>query len=66
MALLPAARLASRVIVATAITEQVPSGAAPRAKWFMSGPAIVAGIACLEFPIHLANPGGYGFFIDEL
>ena len=37
-----------------------------RANWLASGPAIVAYIACLEFPIHLPNPGGYGFFIDEL
>jgi len=33
---------------------------------FASGPAIVAYIAALEFPIHLPNPGGYGFFTDEL
>lgn len=32
----------------------------------LSGPAIVAYIASLEFLIHLPNPGGYGFFIDEL
>ena len=56
----------SKIIVATAISEQLPSSAATRANWFVSGPAIVAYIACLEFPIHLANPGGYGFFIDEL
>ncbi len=52
--------------MATVIAEQVRSGADARAKWFVSGPAIVAYIACLEFPIHLPNPGGYGFFIDEL
>lgn len=52
--------------MATAIAEQVPSGATARPIWFISGPAIVAYIASLEFPIHLSNPGGYGFFIDEL
>ena len=52
--------------MATATREEVPSSAASRASWFVSGPAIVAYIACLEFPIHLPNPGGYGFFIDEL
>ena len=52
--------------MASAIPEQVRNGADARAKWFVSGPAIVAYIACLEFPIHLPNPGGYGFFIDEL
>ena len=52
--------------MATAIAEQVRSGADARAKWFASGPAIVAYVACLEFPIHLPNPLGYGFFIDEL
>jgi 4-amino-4-deoxy-L-arabinose transferase-like glycosyltransferase len=52
--------------VATAIREQVSSDGAPRANWFVSGPAIVAYLASLEFPIHLSNPGGYGFFIDEL
>jgi hypothetical protein len=52
--------------MATAIAEQVPSGPTAHAKWFISGPAIVAYIACLEFPIHLPNPAGYGFFIDEL
>jgi Dolichyl-phosphate-mannose-protein mannosyltransferase len=52
--------------VATAISERVSSDATAGAKWFVSGPAIVAYIACLEFPIHLLNPGGYGFFIDEL
>lgn len=44
----------------------VPSGEAARGNWFVSGPAIVAYIAGFEFPIHLLNPGGYGFFIDEL
>src|SRR6516164_10615744 len=45
---------------------EVTSGEAPRGNWFVSGPAIVAYIAGFEFPIHLLNPGGYGFFIDEL
>jgi hypothetical protein len=53
-------------VAATATAEQAPGGATSRAKWFVSGPAIVAYLACLEFPIHLPNPGGYGFFIDEL
>ncbi len=52
--------------MATAITKQVLRSATARAKWSISGQAIVACIACLEFPIHLPNPGGYGFFIDEL
>jgi Dolichyl-phosphate-mannose-protein mannosyltransferase len=52
--------------VTTATREGISSGAARRANWFVSGPAIVAYIACLEFPIHLPTPGGYGFFIDEL
>jgi Dolichyl-phosphate-mannose-protein mannosyltransferase len=52
--------------VATAVHEQVSSGARRRPNWFVSGPAIVAYLASLEFPIHLFNPGGYGFFIDEL
>jgi len=39
---------------------------AASAKWFASGPAIVTYIASLEFLLHLPNPGGYGFFIDEL
>ena len=52
--------------MASALSERVPNGAAMRAKWFISGPAIVAYIASLEFAIHLPNPGGYGFFIDEL
>src|SRR5215469_15345883 len=45
---------------------EVTSGEAARGNRFVSGPAIVAYIAGLEFPIHLPNPGGYGFFIDEL
>src|SRR5215469_6693365 len=52
--------------MATAISEQVLSSATARASRLVSGPAIVAYIACLEFPLHLPNPGGYGFFIDEL
>ena len=52
-------------MVATAMRE-VTSGEAARGNWFVSGPAIVAYIAGFEFPIHLLNPGGYGFFIDEL
>ncbi len=51
--------------MATPIRE-TSSGATPRANRFASGPAIVAYIAGLEFPLHLPNPGGYGFFIDEL
>lgn len=51
--------------MATAMRE-VASGDAARGNWVVSGPAIVASIASLEFPIHLLNPGGYGFFIDEL
>jgi 4-amino-4-deoxy-L-arabinose transferase-like glycosyltransferase len=51
--------------VATAIREGT-RGSTTRANWLLSGPAIVAYIASLEFPIHLPNPGGYGFFIDEL
>src|SRR5215475_10258113 len=39
---------------------------ASRERVFASGPAIVAYIATLEFVLHLSNPGGYGFFIDEL
>src|SRR5215469_16857920 len=52
--------------MATAISEQVLSSTTARASRLVSGPAIVAYIACLEFPLHLPNPGGYGFFIDEL
>jgi len=52
--------------VATALGEQFSNGEAPRGKGLVSGTAIVAYIACLKFPIHLPNPGGYGFFIDEL
>jgi hypothetical protein len=52
--------------MATAVREQHPIGARERARWIVSGPAIVAYTASLEFPIHLFNPGGYGFFIDEL
>jgi hypothetical protein len=37
-----------------------------RERFFNSGPAIVAYIATLEFVLHMPNPGGYGFFIDEL
>jgi dolichyl-phosphate-mannose--protein O-mannosyl transferase len=37
-----------------------------RQRFFNSGPAIVAYIATLEFVLHMPNPGGYGFFIDEL
>ncbi len=33
---------------------------------FASGPALVAYLSALEFVLHLPNPGGYGFFIDEL
>jgi 4-amino-4-deoxy-L-arabinose transferase-like glycosyltransferase len=51
--------------VATAISE-VPRNATAGVSRLVSGPAIVGYIACLEFPIHLPNPGGYGFFIDEL
>lgn len=51
--------------MATAISE-VPGNATASVSRLVSGPAIVAYIACLEFPIHLPNPGGYGFFIDEL
>ncbi len=43
--------------MATAIREQVSSDGAPSANWFVSGPAIVAYLASLEFPIHLPNPG---------
>ncbi|MGO9454022.1 MAG: glycosyltransferase family 39 protein [Candidatus Binataceae bacterium] len=32
----------------------------------VSGPAIVAYLGALELVLHLPNPGGYGFFIDEL
>ena len=43
------------------------SGQTPaRENFFASGPAIVAYISALEFILHLPNPGGYGFFIDEL
>ena len=45
---------------------EVTSGEAARGNGFVSGPAMVAYIASLEIPIHLLNPGGYGFFIDEL
>jgi hypothetical protein len=37
-----------------------------RERSFTSGPAIVAYIAAVELALHLPNPGGYGFFIDEL
>jgi dolichyl-phosphate-mannose-protein mannosyltransferase len=37
-----------------------------RANSLLSGPALVAYIASFEFLLHLPNPGGYGFFIDEL
>src|SRR5437879_4425176 len=43
-----------------------PSGPMPRVNLLASGPAIVAYIASLSFLLHLPNPGGYGFFIDEL
>jgi len=33
---------------------------------FTSGPALVVYISALEFVLHLPNPGGYGFFTDEL
>jgi len=52
--------------MATAMSEATSSSATRSASWIASGPAIVLYIAGLEFPIHLPNPGGYGFFIDEL
>jgi hypothetical protein len=53
------------MLVASPTPDQIPNGPSG-ANWLFSGPAIVTYIAALEFPIHLANPGGYGFFIDEL
>jgi len=52
--------------MAAAISEQLSRRSAGRSNWVVSGPAIVAYIASLEFLIHLPNPGRYGFFTDEL
>jgi len=52
--------------VAATDKREVSGREGPRTSWFISGNAIVVYIASLEFPIHLINPGGYGFFIDEL
>ena len=57
----------TRSAVATAaVRDPLSSRAVTHPNWFVSGPAIVAYIAALELPLHLFNPGGYGFFIDEL
>src|SRR5215831_14878320 len=64
-ALLHRARRVTSDRMATAMRE-LPGGVTERMSWFVSGPAIVAYIASFEFFLHLPNPGGYGFFIDEL
>ncbi len=42
-----------------------PAGEA-RARWYLSGPAIVGALASAKLALHMATAAVYGFFIDEL